>query len=203
MIASWPPAHDNRPVICAPTPDQEEGPYYRELVLVRDDVTEGRPGSPLELAVVVRDAGCAPVADVLVDVWHCDALGVYSWYAAAEEHGAVGPALLSPGTFLRGSQRTGADGRCRFRTIYPGWYPGRAVHIHAKAHRGDSILTVQLYFPEDVTDAVHARPPYASRPRRDTTIDSDTIFPEGGSSTLLSPVAHGQGHRAEATLVVD
>jgi protocatechuate 3,4-dioxygenase beta subunit len=187
---------------CAPTPDQEEGPYYRELVLARDDVTEGRPGSPLELIVSVLDASCTPVADVLVDVWHCDALGVYSWYAAAEEEGAIGPALLAPGTFLRGSQRTGPDGTCRFRTIYPGWYPGRAVHIHAKAHHADHVLTVQLYFPEDVTDSVHALPPYASRPRRDTTIDDDVIFPEGGSSTLLSPVSQGEGHRAEATLVV-
>jgi protocatechuate 3,4-dioxygenase beta subunit len=188
---------------CAPTPDQEEGPYYRGLVLLRDDVTEGRPGSPLELAVAVLDASCMPVADVLVDIWHCDALGVYSWYAAVEECGAIGPALLAPGTFLRGSQRTGRDGTCQFRTIYPGWYPGRAVHIHAKAHHADSVLTVQLYFPEDVTDAVHEHQPYASRPRRDTTIDSDVIFPEGGSSTLLTPVSRGSGHRAEAMLVLD
>jgi protocatechuate 3,4-dioxygenase beta subunit len=215
MFASSRPAEDNRLVTepqasdrsvehgCAPTPDQEEGPYYRELVLSRDDVTEGRSGSPLELAVQVLDARCMPVADVLVDIWHCDALGVYSWYAAVEEHGEIGSALLAPGTFLRGSQRTGPDGSCQFRTIYPGWYPGRAVHIHAKAHHAGSVLTVQLYFPEDVTDAVHGHPPYASRPRRDTTIDSDTIFPEGGSSTLLSPVSQGRGHRAEATLVVD
>jgi protocatechuate 3,4-dioxygenase beta subunit len=196
-------AHQSLEPGCAPTPDQEEGPYYRELVLLRDDVTEGRPGSPLELAVAVCDESCMPVSDALVDIWHCDALGVYSWYAAVEECDAVGPALLAPGTFLRGSQRTGPDGRCRFRTIYPGWYPGRAVHIHAKAHHAESVLTVQLYFPEDLTDAVHALPPYASRPRRDTTIDSDVIFPEGGSSTLLSPVSHGGGHRAEAILVVD
>jgi protocatechuate 3,4-dioxygenase beta subunit len=188
---------------CVATPDQEEGPYYRGLVLMRDDVTDGRPGSPLELAIAVRDARCLPVADVRVDIWHCDALGVYSWYAAVEECGSVGPALLAPGTFLRGSQRTDADGQCVFRTIYPGWYPGRAVHIHAKAHHADSVLTVQLYFPEDVTDAVHAHAPYDSRPRRDTTIESDTIFPEGGSSTLLSPVSHGEGHRAEAELVLD
>jgi protocatechuate 3,4-dioxygenase beta subunit len=188
---------------CAPTPDQEEGPYYRRLVLLRENVTEDRRGSPLELAVAVRDARCAPVDDVLVDIWHCDALGVYSWYAAAEEDGTIGPALLAPGTFLRGSQRTGPDGGCQFQTIYPGWYPGRAVHIHAKVHHAGCVLTVQLYFPEHLTDAVHALPPYDSRPRRDTTTDNDTIFPEGGSSTLLSVVSHGQGHRAEASLVVD
>jgi protocatechuate 3,4-dioxygenase beta subunit len=187
---------------CAPTPDQEEGPYYRQLELVRDDLAEDRTGSPLQLGIDVVDADCAPVPGALVDIWHCDARGVYSWYAAVEEHGEIGSALLAPGTFLRGSQRTGADGHCRFRTIYPGWYPGRAVHIHAKVHHPTGLLTVQLYFPEEVNAAVHERPPYALRPRRDTTNDIDEIFRGGGSSTLLSPVADGDGHRAEATLVV-
>ena len=168
----------------------------------RDDVTEGRPGSPLELAIQVLDASCTPVTGALVDIWHCDALGIYSWYAAAEERDGVGPALLEQGTFLRGSQRSGPDGRCRFRTIYPGWYPGRAVHIHGKVHHERGMLTVQLYFPEDITDAVHARSPYASRQRRDTTNDVDVIYREGGSSTLLSLSPDNGGFRAEATLVL-
>jgi protocatechuate 3,4-dioxygenase beta subunit len=188
---------------CAPTPDQEEGPYYRQLVLVRDELTEGRVGSKLQLGIQVLDPGCEPVVDALVDIWHCDALGTYSWYAAVEEHGQVGAASLEPGTFLRGSQRSGGDGRCRFRTIYPGWYPGRAVHIHAKVHHPGELLTVQLYFPEETTEAVHQLPPYAARQRRDTTNDTDVIYLEGGSSTLLSLVADEDGHRAEVTLVVD
>jgi protocatechuate 3,4-dioxygenase beta subunit len=171
-------------------------------VLVRDDLTEDRIGSPLGLEIEVLDSDCAPVAGVLVDIWHCDALGIYSWYAAVGEDGEIGSALLAPGTFLRGSQRTGADGRCRFQTIYPGWYPGRAVHIHAKVHHPTGLLTVQLYFPEDVNDGVHAQQPYASRPRRDTTNDIDVIFRDGGSSTLLGPEAHGHGHRVTAKLVV-
>ena len=187
---------------CLPTPEQEEGPYYRDLVMQRDDVTEGRPGCPLELDVEVLDPACEPVAGALVDIWHCDALGTYSWYAAAGEGDEVGPAPLEAGTFLRGSQRSEAEGRCRFRTIYPGWYSGRAVHIHAKVHHPAGLLTVQLYFPEEVTDAVHGRSPYASRPRRDTTNEVDVIFREGGSSTLLSLTSDGDGYRAEVTLVV-
>jgi protocatechuate 3,4-dioxygenase beta subunit len=187
---------------CLPTPEQEEGPYYRHLVLVREDITEDRSGSPLELSVQVLDAACAPIAGSLVDIWHCDALGTYSWYAAADDPDA-GPALLAPGTFLRGSQSSDPDGRCRFHTIYPGWYAGRAVHIHAKVHHAAALLTVQLYFPEEITDAVHQLAPYNSRPRRDTTNETDTIFPEGGRSTLMSPTADGDGHLAEATLVVD
>jgi protocatechuate 3,4-dioxygenase beta subunit len=188
---------------CLPTPEQEEGPYYRDLVLEREDLAEDRIGNPLQLGLQVLDADCAPVPAAVIDIWHCDALGNYSWYAAVEEHGKVGAARLAPGTFLRGSQRTAADGRCTFRTIYPGWYPGRTVHVHAKVHHPGGLLTVQLYFPEEITDAVHRRPPYASRPRRDTTNDIDTIFPDGGASTLLRVTAEGDGHCAEVALVVD
>ena len=187
---------------CVPTPDQEEGPYYRELAMEREDVTEGRAGAPLELGLQVLDPECMPITGALVDIWHCDALGIYSWYAAAEENDGVGPALLEAGTFLRGSQPAGAEGRCRFRTIYPGWYPGRAVHIHAKVHHASGLLTIQLYFPEELTDVVHARSPYASRPCRDTTNDVDVIYREGGSSTLLSVRPDGDGYRAEAAVVV-
>ena len=168
----------------------------------REDVTEGRAGIPLELGLRVLGPDCMPVTGALVDIWHCDALGIYSWYAAADERDSVGPALLEPGTFLRGSQQSGAEGLCRFHTIYPGWYPGRAVHIHGKVHHADRLLTVQLYFPEDITDAVHARSPYASRQRRDTTNEVDVIYREGGSSTLLSLSQDNGGFRAEATLVV-
>ena len=187
---------------CPPTPDQEEGPYYRELVLEREDVTERRAGRALSLEVRILDSACVLVSGALVDIWHCDAVGVYSWYAAEGDRGDIGSALLAPGTFLRGSQRTGDDGRCRFRTVYPGWYPGRAVHIHSKVHHGDWELTVQLYFPDELTDTVHQTPPYSTRPRRDTTNDVDVIFREGGSSTLLSPVADGDGFKAEAQLVL-
>lgn len=187
---------------CATTPDQEEGPYYRELELIREDIAEGRPGSPLTLDLRVLDSSCSPIAGALVDVWHCDALGVYSWYAAAEEE-EIGPALLAPGTFLRGSGRTGAQGRCRFRTIYPGWYPGRTVHIHGKVHDESKTLTVQLYFPEEVTDRVHGGAPYDQRPRRDTTNESDTIFPSGGQTTMLDLSAEANGHIADGTLVLD
>lgn len=116
---------------------------------------------------------------------------------------SLGRRCLLRARFLRGSQRSGANGQCRFRTIYPGWYPGRTVHIHAKVHQPSTTLTVQLYLPEDVTDLVHSAPPYAERSRRDTTNESDTIFPSGDSTTLLDLTADGEGHRAEASLVLD
>src|ERR1044072_4426332 len=100
---------------CVPTPEQEEGPYYGDLALERADVVEDRIGDPLELVVRVLDASCAPVAGATVDIWHCDALGMYSWYAAAGEEDDPGPASLVPGSFLRGVQRSGTDGTCLFR----------------------------------------------------------------------------------------
>jgi protocatechuate 3,4-dioxygenase beta subunit len=99
-----------------------EGPYYLDRARVRGDITEGKPGVPLRLALRVTDAdpSCTPIAKAVVDVWHCDALGIYSGYAGA----AVAPTHVQPvddKTFLRGTQPTDAAGDAQFRTIYPGW----------------------------------------------------------------------------------
>lgn len=186
---------------CAPTPEQEEGPYYRDLRLFRSDIREERPGTPLGLEIRVVDSDCLPVPGVAVDIWQCDALGTYSWYAAAGDDD--GPALLAHGTFLRGCQRLAQDGACRFRTIYPGWYSGRAVHIHFKLLHADGTRTGQLYFPEELTDGVHQGDPYRSRPRRDTMNADDVIYRDGGAATLLQPRPEGDGFAVDVTLVIE
>lgn len=137
--------------VCVLTPELTEGPYYLPLDLVREDITEGRPGLPLRLQVAVADlsAGCAPLADAAVDLWHCDAQGFYSGVAgnpgggASEEAGAG----AESGTFLRGIQLTDADGMAEFTTIYPGWYSGRTVHIHMKVHIGGSAGVLDMPTP--------------------------------------------------------
>jgi protocatechuate 3,4-dioxygenase beta subunit len=83
-----------------------------------------------------------------------------------------------------------------FRTIYPGWYPGRTVHIHLMIHTGEHVLTSQLYFPDAISDEVLGRPPYAARPRRDTTNGTDEIFATGGDPAVLSIVPMRDGYRA-------
>ena len=88
-------------------------------------------------------------------------------------------------TFLRGSQRTDDRGMCAFDTIYPGWYSSRTVHIHLTVQLGDRHAVTQLYFPDELTDQVFARPPYAGRPPRDTTNATDSIFADGGQRTML------------------
>ena len=179
-------------VDCILSPEQTEGPYYIDLDRVRRDITEGRPGAPLELALNVVDGdSCEPISDAAVDIWHCDAEGVYS--------GVQG----NDGTFLRGIQMTGSSGEVMFRTIYPGWYTGRAVHIHVKVHvGGNETYTGQLYFDEAVTEAVYVTAPYSARPGPDTPNESDGLFAQGGDQTVVKVSPKGDGYGGVVTLGV-
>ena len=165
-------------VSCVLTPEQTEGPYYIANEAVRRNITEGRPGAPMLLrAFVVNASTCKPIKGAAVDIWHADASGVYSGFGQG----------ASSRTFMRGIQRTNAKGLAAFRTVYPGWYQGRTVHIHVKVHLGGNVVhTGQLYFPDAVTDAVYRRSPYSSRPNRDVRNFGDAIYRNGGSKSLLS-----------------
>jgi protocatechuate 3,4-dioxygenase beta subunit len=150
---------------CPITPEQTEGPFYVDVEKVRSDIREGRPGQLLRLGIRVRGADCKPIENAVVDVWHCDAGGIYS--------GVQGDS----GTFMRGVQVTNADGVVEFTTIYPGWYMGRTVHIHAKVHLDNrTALTTQLYFDDAFTEKVHAAKPYSDRTGRDSFNDTDSLF---------------------------
>jgi len=142
----------------------------------------------------VDGAACAPLPGAMVDVWQCDADGIYS--------GVRDPGFDTlDNKFLRGHQRTDAGGEARFVTLYPGWYPGRTVHIHFKirteprAPRGLE-FTSQLYFDDAVTDRVHAAAPYGARGRRTTRNREDGIFRRGGDQLMLAPVATADGYAA-------
>jgi protocatechuate 3,4-dioxygenase beta subunit len=176
---------------CTLTPEQTEGPFYADLDMMRRDITESHPGHPLRLGIRVVDSRCEPVPGALVDVWHCDVEGDYSAYADGSGGDDAGPGT----TFLRGTQRTDDEGIAEFRTIYPGWYTGRAVHIHMKVHVGDkTVLTSQLYLPDDVTDRVHAQTPYAAHGVRDTRNNEDLIAGDpAANGTLLHTSAEGSG----------
>jgi len=195
---------------CAVVPELTEGPYSIDAEKVRSDIREDRPGTPLTLAVRVRNfADCTPRANAVVDVWHCDATGNYSGFEP-QSSGANGGGPGRPGgggnsptdtkRYLRGSQITGADGIVQFVTIYPGWYRGRTVHVHVKVHVGNSrVVTTQLFFDEAVTRAVYASGPYAGHTGQDTTNANDGIF---ARATLLTPVKHGDGYLAAINLDV-
>jgi protocatechuate 3,4-dioxygenase beta subunit len=179
-------------VSCVLAPEQTEGPYYVPNERLRRNITEGRPGRPLTLRLKVVDAStCRPIKGAAVDVWHCDALGLYS---------GVGG---SPGNFMRGVQRTNAKGIATFQTVYPGWYGGRTVHIHVKVHvRGNVVHTGQLYFPDRLTDAVYRRAPYSRRPNRTTRNAADAIFRNGGRRSLLQLRRIERGYLGRITMGV-
>jgi protocatechuate 3,4-dioxygenase beta subunit len=176
---------------CALTPQQAEGPYYLDIDRVRSDIREDRQGTPLRLAIRVRENGsCQPVPDTAVDIWHCDATGLYSGFESASTGGGSG--ATDSTRYLRGTQITNRDGIVEFLTVYPGWYRGRTVHIHTKVHLNNAeVLTSQLYFDEKVTSEVFAAEPYASDSGRDTFNHDDGIFSD---ETILTVSKDGNGY---------
>ena len=174
-------------VTCVLAPEMTEGPYFVEGDKVRRNITEGKPGVPLSLRLTVVDVStCKPIRNAAVDIWHCDAGGTYS---GTGQQGTEGL------TFLRGIQRTDRNGIAIFKTIYPGWYPGRAVHIHLKAFLGGSTVhTGQLFFPDKLTDVVYKRSPYNRRPNRDPRNNADSIYRNGGARSTLKLVRNGSGY---------
>jgi protocatechuate 3,4-dioxygenase beta subunit len=181
-------------VACVLTPEQTEGPYYIAGEKLRRNITEGRPGVPLLLRLRVVDAStCRPIKGAAVDIWHADALGVYSGFGAGRRNR----------TAMRGIQRTDRTGLARFRSVYPGWYQGRTVHIHVKVHVAGNVLhTGQLYFRDSVTDRVFRRKPYIRRPRRTTRNANDFVFAQGGRRALLHLRKVGSAYVGSITLGV-
>lgn len=156
---------------CTLYPEQTAGPFYLDLDLLRRDITEGKPGAPLSLIVQVQTVDCSPLKDLAVDVWHCDADGVYSGFP-----NQLGGLDTSGQTFLRGTQVTDDDGTAQFESIYPGWYPGRTTHMHFRVHASSRTeATSQLYFPETVTEEIYATSPYDARGQKDTPNALDGI----------------------------
>lgn len=188
---------------CLVRPAQTEGPYFIDERLHRSDIrtdpTNGTvaAGTPLTLTFHVfrsHVGDCQPLSDAQVDIWHCDAKGVYS-------------DVRDPGfdttrqKFLRGYQMTDTQGIARFQTIYPGWYPIRTVHIHFKVRtapvaRRRYEFTSQVYFPDDLTDRVHSSFPYLSNGRRRVRNHHDFIFQEGGDRLMLEPTPTSDGYAA-------
>jgi protocatechuate 3,4-dioxygenase beta subunit len=180
-------------VACVLTPEMTEGPYYLPNEKVRRNITEGLPGAPLTLHLNVVDASsCKPIEGAAIDVWHASAAGRYSGERA---NGTTGL------TFLRGIQRTDGEGRAIFTSVYPGWYPGRAVHIHVKVHVGGAVVhTGQLFFRDSFTDAVYRRAPYRGRGVRDVRNAGDSIYLAGGSRSILAMRTARKGYVGSITM---
>ena len=185
------------PPACIVRPQQTEGPYFVDEKLKRGDIRSGKAGVPLHLALRVsrlEGGSCMPLTGAIVDLWQCDALGVYSDFLDIN-----GLFDTRGEKFLRGYQVTDANGAVEFLTIYPGWYPGRTVHIHFKirtdstAQRGHE-FTSQLYFDDAVTDQVHAQKPYAQKGQRTLRNEGDRIFQGGGKELMLQLTRNATGY---------
>ena len=189
--------------VCLFRPEQTEGPYFVDEELRRSDIRsdpangEIKPGVPLALTVALSRADqgrCEPLPGAQVDIWHCDALGIYS--------DAKDPAFDTTGRkFLRGYQLTDAKGEAKFLTIYPGWYHGRTVHIHIKVRAAAGAkrtfeFTSQMYFEDSLSDRIHAAPPYATKGTRTARNQDDRIFRRGGEHLVLAPTQTVDGYAA-------
>lgn len=189
---------------CVVRPEQTEGPYFVDEKLHRSDIRVDpsdqsiTAGVPLRLQFQVsriESGACTALNGAIVDVWHCDALGAYSDVRDSQFD-------TRGKKFLRGFQQTNVKGMAEFLTIYPGWYQGRAVHIHFKirstgqgAHAAE--FTSQLYFDEAVNDQVFKRAPYSSQRGRRVMNDADFLFRRGGKELLLTPAKSPQGYIAK------
>ena len=143
---------------------------------------------------MVDASSCKPLQGAAVDVWHCDAGGVYSGTSVQDTEEL---------RFLRGIQRTDRSGLAIFKTVYPGWYAGRTVHIHVRvASGGDIVHTGQLFFPDTLTDAVYTRTPYSRRGARTTRNATDGIYRNGGSRSVLELTKSGTGYIGKITMGV-
>ncbi|MFJ4368529.1 intradiol ring-cleavage dioxygenase [Streptomyces chartreusis] len=203
------------------TSETTEGPYYIDADKLRKDITEDQEGIPLTLRLKVIDAEtCKPIRNAAVDIWHCNALGVYSGYEDMGSGGGGGGTPPSgeptgeppsgepsggPGggggvhqeptddeRYLRGTWRTDRNGTVEFKTVFPGWYQGRCVHIHTKVHvsgtwtdagyeGGNTCHTGQFFFDEESVLASAEVAPYSTNTTTRTTLDEDTIYPDNGT----------------------
>ncbi|MDA9399380.1 intradiol ring-cleavage dioxygenase [Bradyrhizobium sp. CCBAU 45389] len=167
-----PAATDSEPA-CILTPQAEEGPFYSDPKLVRSDIAEGKPGVPLTLRLRVIEAGpCTAIRGARVDIWHCDAKGLYSAFPGQSDAHNID---ATGKTFLRGTQIADEAGWVTFNTIYPGWYDGRTTHIHFKVFLDDrTVLTGQTFLPDALNEFIYTNvPDYVGRARQRMVINAN------------------------------
>ena len=222
------------------TSETTEGPYYIDADKIRQDITEDKEGIPLVLNLRVIDSEtCKPIRNAAVDIWHCDALGIYSGYESLSTGGGgTAPTDAPTGTptgeppsgapsggtggggheeptdderYLRGTWKTDRQGRVTFRTVFPGWYRGRCVHIHTKVHvdgtwtdagyeGGHTCHTGQFFFDEDSVLASAEVEPYSTSTTERTTLTEDTISDQTGTTGGLLKLKYNKKNIAKGVI---
>jgi protocatechuate 3,4-dioxygenase beta subunit len=187
---------------CVLTPYQTEGPFWFDAGLVRQEISEGKPGIALAIGLrLVEATSCDPIRDAVVDLWHCDGSG---WYSGYPNQGDNDDVDTSGETFCRGVQVTDQDGRVTFTTIFPGWYPGRAVHVHVKVVlNSTSLVTTQLYFLDPVIDQAHSNAPYIDRGPRDTLNSQDGVLGSNTATLVMQVFEKGDDLSAGGVIGIE
>ena len=210
-------------ITCELTPETIDGPYYFHGAEMRSRISEDKEGLPIRLGIQVVDTTwsrrppnlCFPIHNAIVDIWHADALGIYS-NSTLEAQGVD----TAGQTWCRGVQATDESGYCEFETILPGWYLeeggpawlpifARTIHIHAKIYFRNKVLTTQIYFPNAFIESVYAEAvPYRGTPTRTSRTtgqvhrldpnEADWVFGQGGPMT--EPERGADGYYARAVV---
>ncbi|GAA4049988.1 intradiol ring-cleavage dioxygenase [Streptomyces shaanxiensis] len=201
--------------VCVLNAEVTEGPYSLAGALVREDIREDKEGFEVQYTFTVVDVSndCAPLANALLEIWHCDHLGEYSGFVGGNGHEEE-----DNGTFLRGGRMTDENGQCSITSIWPGHYVSRAIHVHMRVHTdvtltddsytgGEIIHTGQLFFDQDINTEIQATSPYTENTTRETLLEDDSIYDDGGASSgLLTLTALGDsvsdGYKATLTVGV-
>lgn len=181
---------------CTTTASETAGPYPTKTPgdLVMTDITSDRTGTDLSIKITIQNKNnsCAELSGAIVDIWHCDAAGNYSEYGGS----GTQPTNYTTVHFLRGRQTTDSNGLVGFTSIFPGWYSGRATHIHVHVYSstGTSLLVTQIAFPVDICTTVYSQGVYASHGQPDVVIANDNVFGDGVTtemSTITGSVSAG------------
>ena len=190
---------------CNVSPRETKGPFGTKTPsqLMQANIKSDRTGIALliNLAIVDKTNNCKPLVGGHVDVWHCDKDGYYSEYG----NHPMQSNDFTAAHFLRGRQTTDANGKVSFLSIYPGWYRGRAPHIHIEIfdNTGKSLLVTQAAFPEDVSDKVYSSSMYASRGKADTPNSRDNVFSDSLSEQMATVTGNTtDGYTLSSTIVV-
>jgi protocatechuate 3,4-dioxygenase beta subunit len=190
---------------CTATPSATEGPYWVTGMAFRQNITEGKEGLPVILQLTIVDkTTCEIVPDATAEIWHCDAMGIYSHYEEASNN--IQNPKTDDKTYLRGKQYTNSNGSATFHTIYPGWYVSRDTHIHMKIYNGDTeVLTSQLFFNDTLSDQIGTLSPYSSHNIERTKLSEDTIYSANDIMLKVTYIGStlSDGLIAQGTVVVD
>ncbi|RYF09806.1 MAG: intradiol ring-cleavage dioxygenase [Flavobacteriales bacterium] len=176
---------------CKVAPTETEGPFptHSPASYVRSDITDGKSGHKLTIKLIIGNSnnGCKPLANTIVDIWHCDAEGNYSEYGGS----GMQSTNYQSAHFLRGRQTTDANGLVTFTSIFPGWYNGRATHIHVHVYTasGNSLKITQIAFPEGTGTAVALVNGYTKGLNGYTYNKNDNVFSDDTAGIEIATVS--------------